>query len=123
MYLFKVSILPLSTIFLLCFGTVPTVWYFLVFNLLNKPWSCCFFFFKKTLCNEHILNFLFLNFVQILFHIPRCFITLHFRQKLLIIYSTVELMHFLKVITKNDYLKEYSYVDINICYQHCRNYF
>ena len=29
----KVSILPLHTIFLLCFGTVPTVWYFLFFIL------------------------------------------------------------------------------------------
>ena len=82
MYLFKVSILSLSVIVLLCFVTLQTVWYFLVFNLLNKPWSCWCFFFLETLCNEHILNFpFFLNFVQILFHIPRCFSTVTFSSK------------------------------------------
>ena len=83
-----------------------------------------FFFFQKTLCNEHIQNFPFFLISFIFYSISLdVLVQLHFRQTLLIISSTVELMHFLKVFTKNDYLKDYSYVDINICYQHCRNYF
>jgi hypothetical protein len=34
--LLGVSVVPLSTIFLLEFGTVPTVWYFFVFRFIHN---------------------------------------------------------------------------------------
>jgi uncharacterized membrane protein len=45
----SVSILPVSTIFLLNFGTVPTVWYFFVvhFNIkdISSQYQCVFYVF------------------------------------------------------------------------------
>ena len=35
-----VSILPLSTIFLFDFGTVPTMWFCFVFNFIGTPIPC-----------------------------------------------------------------------------------